>query len=65
MKYRIIADLYLQQAKIDLKAPGEFESDDYKELTPDLLTTLANTGAIEEIKLEPARAKAAPKDSAA
>ena len=53
MKYRIIADLYLQQAKIDLKAPGEFESDDYKELTPDLLTTLASTGAIEEIKLLP------------
>ena len=65
MKYRIIADLYLQQAKADLKAPGEFESDDYKELTPDLLTTLANTGAIEEIKPEPAKAKAAPKDSAA
>ena len=65
MKYRIISDLYLSGAKADLKAPGEFESDDYKELTPDLLANLANTGAIEEIKPEPARAKAAPKDSAA
>ncbi|MEX0271396.1 hypothetical protein AB3R30_19835 [Leptolyngbyaceae cyanobacterium UHCC 1019] len=52
MKYRAIADLYLSQSGIDLKAPAEFDSKDHPELTTELLETLITAGVIESLPVE-------------